>query len=483
MTGPIERAFANAARLREAAQTPETPETPHSSATAVTNATPDANTGDEVLRPDATAPLSNPLRQHHHCNTLSQRYTATTWMIGEFTEHGKRNLISKCVRKYPQYFTGNVKANLQKASDWWAKRATTMALKNEGAISRQFSFTDTRGIQRANRKAIGGRGRRRQEWVRSLYHDLREEFECLRAAGVKFSPRVLIVQAKHMINKAPPDSLYHAGRRNGNRAIIDCITHRWMQSFMASNKIVFRAQTGKLMVCAEKEEHIKKTVAFHLGQLKRAFQSGHFKEEDIENADETHFVINMDNGKTLGFIGDNDVKYLDVVSGGEAITMMVRISGGPNATILPPMLVFKNASRSYPIRGVPDNVPGVTYRSSPKAWMDRKVWAEWFSEPRTFTPRVDGHTRLLFVDNCSSHAVDADLQAMLLRLRTDIHKFPPNATDLVQPADSFVIQKIKEVWKRRWDEYKLQCIHNNVYETSGSRGGSGRIQNPGKLFF
>ena len=29
-----------------------------------------------------------------------------------------------------------------------------------------------------------------------------------------------------------------------------------------------------------------------------------------------HFVMNMDNGKTLGFCGDQVVKYADVVSGG-----------------------------------------------------------------------------------------------------------------------------------------------------------------------
>ena len=82
------------------------------------------------------------------------------------------------------------------------------------------------------------------------------------------------------------------------------------------------------------------------------------------------FVFNMDNGKTLAFIGDKEVKYADVVSGGEPITMMVRITGGKNSMICPPMLIFKNQNRSYPIRGVADNVPGVCYRSSPRGWMD-----------------------------------------------------------------------------------------------------------------
>ena len=47
----------------------------------------------------------------------------------------------------------------------------------------------------------------------------------------------------------------------------------------------------------------------------------------MENIDETHFVINLDNGRTLGFRGDTTVKYAEVVSGGESMTMVIRISG------------------------------------------------------------------------------------------------------------------------------------------------------------
>lgn len=40
-----------------------------------------------------------------------------------------------------------------------------------------------------------------------------------------------------------------------------------------------------------------------------------FREEDMENSDETQFVFIIDNGKTLGLRVCNDVKYADVVSG------------------------------------------------------------------------------------------------------------------------------------------------------------------------
>lgn len=65
------------------------------------------------------------------------------------------------------------------------------------------------------------------------------------------------------------------------------------------------------------------------------------------------------------------------MSRGKPITMMVRQTGGVNASIIPPILIFKNVSRSYPISRLEDSVPGVSYRIFPKVWMDSTVWREW----------------------------------------------------------------------------------------------------------
>lgn len=205
-----------------------------------------------------------------------------------------------------------------------------------------------------------------------------------------------------------------------------------------------------------------------------------FEEDAMENADETHFVFNMDNGRTLGFRGTSTVKYADVVSGGENITMMVRITGGSRARIEVPFLIFRNAGRSHPIRGVPDIVPGVCYRSSPKGWMDGVNFAEWLREKRATGSRNCGAQTLrhLFVDNCSGHVENEQVQELLAELNIKLHFFPPNATDVLQPADSFVIQKLKDAWRRHWDAYKANCVQKKLWTS-----GSGMLPNPGKSFF
>ena len=68
----------------------------------------------------------------------------------------------------------------------------------------------------------------------------------------------------------------------------------------------------------------------------------------MENVDETHFVVNLDNSRTLGFRGDTTVKYAEVVSGGESMTMVIRISGRRRSIIEAPMLTFTNSGSNYP---------------------------------------------------------------------------------------------------------------------------------------
>lgn len=195
-------------------------------------------------------------------------------------------------------------------------------------------------------------------------------------------------------------------------------------------------------------------MAKHLGELKKGFSDGTLDENWVENVDETHFVIDFDNGKTLGFGGEAQVKCADVVSGGEGMTMVVRISGGPSAHIHPPMMIFTNADRSYPVRGVADTVPGVCYRTGPKGWMDRRTFREYLKERRAQQPDRLGRKKTIFLDNCSGHLSEDECEEELQALNASFKYLPPNATDLCQPADSFVIAKIKDVWRSLWNAKK-----------------------------
>ncbi|OWY96290.1 hypothetical protein PHMEG_00033478 [Phytophthora megakarya] len=309
------------------------------------------------------------------------------------------------------------------------------------------------GRRRTSTKVIGGRGRPRNPWVEWLYPRLLEEFDRLRKLGVKLEPPLLLQLAKEILSDNT-DGYYARSVDDKGALIINKITSRWVQTFMEAHQIVLRTQSGKKQLSAAKILHIEKSVAFHLGELRRGFADGSLDEDAIANIDETHFVVDFDNGKTLGFSGEKHIKYADVVSGGEGLTMVVRLSGGASAQIFPPMMIFMNAEGNYPIRGVKDNVPGLTPVDARRLFSGQLL--------RAFRCRDE------------LDAINADFKFL-----------PPHATDPCQPADSFVIAQIKDAWKMKWNEKKMALINDNCWQNNVRKDGSwsGKLRNPGKSFF
>ena len=86
----------------------------------------------------------------------------------------------------------------------------------------------------------------------------------------------------------------------------------------------------------------------------------------MENVNETHFVVNLDNSYTLGFRGDTMLKYAKVISGGNSMTMVIRIYGSRRSMIEMAMLIFTNLGGNYPICGLEDKIPRVCYRTGLK---------------------------------------------------------------------------------------------------------------------
>lgn len=66
--------------------------------------------------------------------------------------------------------------------------------------------------------------------------------------------------------------------------------------------------------------------------------------------------------------------------------------------------------------------------------------------------------------NCPSHRLNDEVSEFLKIINTVVQKLSPNATDLFQPVDSFIIQKIKKVWRRRLDDHKMDFVRRELWE-------------------
>lgn len=131
----------------------------------------------------------------------------------------------------------------------------------------------------------------------------------------------------------------------------------------------------------------------------RLFTSQQSYENDVEKADETKFIIDMDNGKTLGFTGDTEVKYDDVVLGGEGMKMLVRIGRGTDVKVQPPFKVFKNRDHNYPMKGISDDIKGVSYSTGPKGWTEKTVLPLWLQERMVMWKLLHNRKRMLCSQN------------------------------------------------------------------------------------
>ena len=111
----------------------------------------------------------------------------------------------------------------------------------------------------------------------------------------------------------------------------------------------------------------------------------------------------MDDGRVLDFRGSNRVTYLGVASGRDCLTIFIRISGGQNARIEKPLVIFQNPNRNCPTFGIPDNVDGITCRSSPKGWMTNRMFVNYFSDPNTIQSLDNNSIRTIWVHSCHIH--------------------------------------------------------------------------------
>ena len=92
------------------------------------------------------------------------------------------------------------------------------------------------------------------------------------------------------------------------------------------------------------------------------------------------------------------------------------------------MLIFSNENRSYPIWDLVDDTFGVSYRMGPKDWMHQTIFLKYFSESCAYQADLHQCMKIIWLDNCSRHAMTPRLAAILaaiLATKNTIFKILP----------------------------------------------------------
>ncbi|KAL2650931.1 hypothetical protein R1flu_019059 [Riccia fluitans] len=274
-------------------------------------------------------------------------------MIEEAGRCGTDKCIqSKAVKHFPSFF------RCQGGSENLIRATRLRKGCHEEIVAQdelRLSMIGSQGLEvrkRIQLKAKSGSGRKRTGCVQWLYPQVLEELVRLCSAGLKFNAETFLAVAKKMLLTTPhPIFTPFVILPSETELLIDKVNERWVRSFKNAHNIMYRTQTGKLSVSPAKQEQIDISVVVPMVRLCGGFQSGR-----LDNHDETHFIMNMDNGECLEFSGDDHIKYADIVSGGEGMMTVVCVTSGKNAKILSPFMILKNKACSYPIRGIPDKI-------------------------------------------------------------------------------------------------------------------------------
>lgn len=447
-------------------------------------------------------------RKKQDVPSLLVRRKVLKWMIEENRKRSSSDgLYADTMRQFPDIFHPDkayYNANIKKITSWWlsgeknfpdlylppdsqrgARLLRLLSLSRVNAGFRHRLFT----------KSLTGRGRKMAKWKKWLYPILKLEYDRLMSIGFGMNVRHIKRLAIEIVTNAPERSEFHKGsfvkqtysKKSKMVPVLSLCNKAMAQHFMEHFNLVSRKTNGKPMVSPEKQLELDQQVAFFLGQLKKSFDENLINEDHIYNLDETHFVLNMTSGKIVVQKGSKRVKSMDVVSGTEGFTVVVIIKGGKEARLEPLFVIFKNKGSKYPIQGVPDNVPGVSYRTSPAGFMTSRIMNELLRSSKSwgrstqFNPREN---RVLTLDNVSSHMNSADIAKN--ECNTDLLYFPANTTHLLQPADQFVIKTFKDIFRQMWDDYLLDAIKTKKFQqkisADGTVIGSGKIRNPGKSY-
>lgn len=430
--------------------------------------------------PPAQPPAARRSRAVQFVTTLSDRRRLAQWMATEVARCGsEKHIATKACRNFPHLFPGNPKANLMRATRIWRQREQLLPV--EGDTAAATSALKVHG--RVRKHSLPGRGRKRPVWSDRLQKDLLLEYHRLRNAGFPFSAKTVRGTALALLKMGSDVYRHDMKDPRTDKPLPDCVTSRWVRAFADRWQVGLEDRPPGSSVPMYRRKQIDledKLVAYHLGCMKRLYERGAVAEESVHVLAPLHFVLNTTTGKSLGFGEQPHLEFTEMMQGARPMTMLLTITGGKDAKVLKPFVVFQDPQRKYPLQGVPDDNQEVTYRTSPSGWVDPQVLASFF-EGNTVLGGPN-EKPLLFLEPSIWLPFERQLPTAMKDANLDLRYLPKHSAGVLQPMEIGIAQKVKEVWSEGWRDMKKQMIDLGIWNDEG-RDASGRMFNAGPRFF
>lgn len=213
----------------------------------------------------------------------------------------------------------------------------------------------------------------------------------------------------------------------------------------------------QLTITGEKLSSDHNAAQEYLNKFETLITEGSYSPQQIYNADETGLNFRALPTKSLASKAEDHARGFKMSK--DRVTLLACSNAAGNHKL--PLMLIGNSAKPRCFKNVNISSLPVYYKSQKKAWMDGKLFKEWFhhqfvpavkrfSEENDLEPRA-----ILLIDNAPSHPNTEELSVGDIRAEF----LPPNVTAILQPMDQGILQTLKLIYRKK---FLRTLIHDNI---------------------
>jgi hypothetical protein len=342
----------------------------------------------------------------------------------------------------------------RKINRWWGCRDTIMN------SARMFSGGFGTGKSRCLAKtAVAGRGRKTSPWAEWLHKELYEDFGLLGSYFAQVSNPLLFVRAKTIVTSSKHvlfnssyivPAMKYKGGKVGERNLRDVITQGFISNFIRKYDLVRFLDCEKLPQW--KAESTERYISFHLGEIKRKFDSGTWHPGQIETVQHVHFTCDAMplSASFEKWKSERVHELVEKVGGDGSYTVSLVMAGGVVKSVF---VVFRDSSHRG---GGGGNINGIRYQTHRKGWMDQDKFREWLAEDSANPHGTQESPRVLFLESHPGwDMADGEVQEICRHKHIQLHWLQAGSASRLQPSPTLLLSQFKALYCDQVERWRI----------------------------
>ena len=231
-----------------------------------------------------------------------------------------------------------------------------------------------------------------------------------------------------------------------HKGITVSVTSGWWERFSSRRNLTLRTAVPLTYVRAMATD--EDTLNRYYDLLEETLKANDLLDKPacIYNCDETGLPLSPKSLKVVSEVGAKDPSC---ITGNTKSQITVLACANATGRAVPPFIIYDRKTLNPKLTC--DEVPGSLYGLSPKGWIDRSLFSDWFFD-HFLTNIPAARPVLLLMDGHSAHYCPEVIRAAAAE-KVVLFTLPPHTTHLTQPLDKGCFAPLKVEWRKRCQEF------------------------------